>query len=233
MAASAKTVLVVVTSHAKLGDTGKDTGYYLDEVAHPVEKLEAAGLGVEYASIQGGKAPLDPSSLKLEGSEGAESNKRFWVDGKGEEKLAATQKLGDVDSSKYSAVLFAGGHGTCWDFPGDDGVKRVAKEVYEAGGVVAAVCHGPTALVDIPLSDGKQLIAGKTVTGFSNAEEEAVGLTKTVPFLLCDKLAEAGATVENGDNWSSTMRSSERVVTGQNPQSAFAVGEEIANLLKK
>jgi len=224
-----KNVLIVATSCAAWpGDTneGKPTGYWLDEVAHPFLKLKEAGHEVDVVSINGGKAPLDPGSAKFEGDNG-----KFWNDLGGEKIMSETGKLGDVDASKYQAVLFAGGHGTCFDFPGNPDVQRVAREVYESDGVVGAVCHGPTALTDIPLSDGKQLIAGKNVTGFSNSEEEAVGLTAKVPFILCDKLAEQGAKVENVADWQSKAVVDGRLVTGQNPQSSHAVGDELVDLL--
>ena len=182
-------VLSVVTSHGLIGNTGKPTGYYLPEVTHPYAALAAQGIAVEIASIAGGAAPLDARSLDLTDP----VNKSFWESKETRAKLDQTLALAAIDPGQYQAVIFAGGHGTMWDFPGNAEVNRVAAAIYEAGGVVAAVCHGPAALVDVKLKNGKYLVDGRKVAAFSNAEEEAAGLTQVMPFLLESALLKRGA----------------------------------------
>jgi putative intracellular protease/amidase len=138
-----------------------------------------------------------------------------------------------VDSSQYDAIFYAGGHGTMWDFPQTPDLDRIAAAIYEQGGIVSAVCHGPAGLLNIQLSDGAYLVAGKAVASFTNEEEAAVGLTEVVPFLLESKLIERGATVEKAPNFQSKVVVSDRVVTGQNPASAPGVAEAIVALLKQ
>ena len=217
-----KKVLFVVTSQAVKGDTGIPTGYNLSEVTHPLEKLEAAGIEVEFASIKGGDAPLD-------GLEDFNDpiNAKFWADEKFRFAIANTMRLEDTDASKYDAIFFAGGHGTMWDFPENQAVIRIIREIYEAGNIVSAVCHGPAALVNATLSDGSYLIAGKNVAAFTNDEEEEVQSTNVVPFLLADALNAHGAIHHNAPNWSNNVKVDGRLITGQNPQSAASVGEAI------
>lgn len=224
-----KRALIVVTSHDRLGETGKKTGYYLPEVTHPYYALREAGVEVDVASPKGGEAPMDPSS----GDRTDAANARLLDTPADRDKLARTIRLADVDPSAYGAILFAGGHGTMWDFRGDAEVQRLAAGIHERGGVVAAVCHGPAALVDVRLSSGEHLIAGKRVTGFSNAEEEAAQLTNVVPFLLESAMVERGARYEKaaGGLWQAHVVSDGRLVTGQNPASAAGVGREVARLL--
>lgn len=220
-------VLIVVTSHEKMGNTGKKTGYYLSEVTHPFFKLEKAGCAIDIASPKGGKAPMDESSRKLSDKE----NKKFLETPSLLAKLNNTKLLASIDPKEYSAVLFAGGHGTMWDFPLNTDINRISRSIYENGGVVAAVCHGPAALVNITLSGGKHLIDGKTLTAFSNDEEEKAGLREVMPFLLESKLIERGADFKKAGLWAKNVIVSERLVTGQNPASAAGVGEEIVRLL--
>jgi len=169
MTSAPKPVLMAMTSHAKLSDTGKTTGFYLGELTHPLEVFEKAGLPVELASIKGGEPPVD--GLELEDA----VNARYWNDEAFREKLSQTKKLPDLDPSNYAAV------------------QRFVRELFEAGSPVGAVCHGPAALVNVKLSDGTYLVAGKEVSSFTNSEEEKVGLTKVVPFLLATKFEERGA----------------------------------------
>ncbi len=222
-----KRALIVVTSHAQLGDTGKPTGYYLPEVAHPYAALVARGIEVDIASIAGGTAPLDPSSLQLTDP----VNKHFWETPATRAKLEHTQPLSQIDPGRYQAVLFAGGHGTMWDFPNNPDVQRIAASIYEAGGVVAAVCHGPAALVDVKLSSGQHLVAGRHVAAFSDAEEEAAGLTRVMPFLLQSTLEQRGALHSKAALWQAHVQVDGRLVTGQNPASAAGVGTAVATLL--
>ena len=225
-AAEEKPVLMVLTSHAQLGDTGKPTGFFLGEVTHPLEVFEKAGLTVELVSIQGGEPPVD--GLDLDDP----VNARYWNDPAFRAKLSATRKLADVDPTDYAGVYFSGGHGTMWDFPDDEAVQKAARELYEAGALVGAVCHGPAALVNVKLSDGSYLVAGKEVSAFTNDEEERVGLTKVVPFLLATKLGERGAKHLAAPEFEKQVVVSGNLVTGQNPASAAGVAEKMVEMLK-
>ncbi|MBY4767849.1 type 1 glutamine amidotransferase domain-containing protein [Burkholderia ambifaria] len=218
-------VLFVLTSHATKGATGEPTGFYLGEVTHPLAELDAAGIPVEFASIQGGEPPVDGLDLT------DEVNARSWNDSAFRDALRHTQRLGDVDASKYAAVFFAGGHGAMWDFPGNADVQQVTRAVYEAGGVVGAVCHGPAALVDVTLGDGTYLVAGKNLSAFTDEEERAVQLDHVVPFLLASTLTQRGAHHHPAANWTAKVVVDGRLVTGQNPQSAAGVGAAIRHLL--
>jgi putative intracellular protease/amidase len=226
-----KKVLIVVTSHEPLGNTGRKTGYYLPEVAHPFLALIDRGFSadeIDIVSPQGGRAPMDPNSRDLSDPK----NKRFLEEPAFAAKLEHTLRPADIRPADYSAIIFAGGHGTMWDFPQAEELLGIAAAIYEQQNhVVAAVCHGPAALVNLKLSDGRYLVAGKAVAGFSNDEEAAVGLTEVVPFLLESKLIERGALYEKAPLWQPKVVVSERLVTGQNPASAEGVGEAVAALL--
>jgi len=224
--AETKPVLIVLTSHGQLGDTGKSTGFYLSELTHPLEVFEKAGLPVEFASIRGGEPPVDGLDLK------DPVNARYWNDPAFRAKLAATKKLSEADPARFSAVFFSGGHGTMWDFPDDPAVQKVARDLYEAGSPVGAVCHGPAALVNVKLTDGTFLVAGKEVAAFTNSEEEKVGLTKTVPFLLATQLEERGAKHIAAPDFEKNVVASGRLVTGQNPASASGVAGKMVDLLR-
>lgn len=220
-----KPVLIVVTSHGEKGQGGEPTGYYLGEVTHPLAVLEAASIPVEFASIQGGEPPVD--GLELEDP----VNARYWANAGFRNSMRKTTRLADVDPVRYSAVLFAGGHGAMWDFAHSPAVQTVARDIYERGGVVAAVCHGPAALVNVRLSSGSYLVEGKRVSAFTDDEEREVGLQDTVPFLLATTLSSRGAIHEPAPNWTAKVVVDGRLVTGQNPQSATGVGEQVRNLL--
>jgi putative intracellular protease/amidase len=219
-------VLMVLTSHDKLGDTGKSTGFYLTEVTHPFEVFRAAGFEVEMASPQGNHPPIDGMDSADEESKELLFNPNF------RRKLATTIPLAKVDFSRYDAIFFAGGHGTMWDLPDNEDVKRLTSGVYENGGIVGAVCHGPAALVNVRLSDGSYLVAGQPLAAFTNEEEEAAGLTDVMPFLLEDKLRNRGADIQEAPNFKKKVVVGRRLVTGQNPASAAGVAEEMVKLLK-
>ena len=221
--------LIVLTSHALLGTTGKPTGYYLSEAAHPYHELTKAGIEVEFASVKGGEAPVDPKSLDMKDA----VNKEVWNSPEIRKKLKNTLRLSDIDPKSYQAIIFAGGHGTMWDFRGNKDVGRLIKNIYESNGVVAAVCHGPSSLVDVKLSNGKYLVEGKKVAAFTNKEEEAVELTEVMPYLLETELKKQGAIFVGKDNWAENVQVSERLVTGQNPASASLVGKSVVKLLKE
>lgn len=221
-----KPVLFVMTSHGSKGAGGGPTGFYLSEVTHPLAVLDAAAMPVEFASIQGGEPPVDGLDLN------DPVNARYWNDAKFREAIAHTAVLADVRANDYSAIFFAGGHGAMWDFPTSEAVNEKTREIWEAGGVVGAVCHGPAALVNVTLSDGKYLVAGRKVAAFTDAEEEAVGLTQVVPFLLSSTLAQRGGDMQPGVEWTRQVTVDGKLVTGQNPQSATGVGEAMRDLLK-
>lgn len=212
--------LIALTSHSELGDTGRKTGYYVGEAAEPWEVFRAAGYDVDLVSVAGGEPPVD----------GRDTDDRTQNDFLATAGVTDTPKAATVDPDGYDVIVFAGGHGTMWDFPDDPDLARIARGVYERGGVVAAVCHGPSALVNLTLSDGSRLIAGKRVAGFTNDEEAAVGLTDEVPFLLADKLTEAGAQHVPAPNFTEHVVVDGRLVTGQNPQSARALAEAVVKL---
>jgi putative intracellular protease/amidase len=218
-------VLIVLTSHGQKGSTGQATGYYLSEVTHPLAVLHEAGLVVEFASILGGEPPVDGLDLN------DAVNARYWADEGFRQAVRTTPPLADVDPGRYSAVLFAGGHGTVWDFPDSPAVQTLTRAVYEQGGVVAAVCHGPSALVNVRLTGGAYLVSGKRVAAFTDAEEQAVGLTEVVPFLLASTLQLRGALHQAAPNWAEQVVVDGRLVTGQNPQSAHGVGLALRSLL--
>lgn len=220
-----KKILFVLTSHDRKGNTGQATGFYLPEAAHPWAVLQAAGFDIDFISTRGGQPPM-------EGADAADAaSRRFLEDRKVMEKIGNTRTPAQVQGADYSAILFVGGHGTMWDFPGDGALAQVAASIYEAGGVVGAVCHGPAALVNLRLSNGDYLVGGKRVAAFTDDEERAVGLDAIVPFLLATTLQARGAIHVAAANWQANVIVDGRLVTGQNPASAEGVGREMASLL--
>jgi putative intracellular protease/amidase len=219
-------VLIVLTSHDTLGDTGKETGFYLPEVTHPLDAFTKAGLMVDFVSPKGGKAPM--VGIDLEDP----LNKAFLDDLEQVSRVENTLNPAQIDPAKYGAIFYAGGHGTMWDFADNQELAAIAAAIYEAGGVVGAVCHGPAGLVNIKLSDGAYLVANKTVAAFTNEEEAAVGLTDIVPFLLEAKLIERGANFTKVANFQACVVEYDRLVTGQNPASAAGVGEKMVELMQ-
>lgn len=214
-----KNALIVVTGNDKLGDTGKKTGWHLSEVSHVYWPLINDGFTVDFASPLGGKAPLDKESLKLDDPENKSFVEKFRIaDG------ITTQSLKEIDSSSYSVIYFAGGHGTMWDLPDNKDIQRIVPEIFENGGIVAAICHGPSALVNVQLPDGKYLVEGREVNSFTDAEEKEVEKDKIVPFLLESKLRERGAKFSLSGNWENHVVVDGRLITGQNPQSAASLG---------
>ncbi len=220
-----KPVLCVTTSAHVKGETGISTGFWMAELTHPLAQLQDAGIAVEFASIQGGQAPIDGFDLN------DPVNARFWSDKDFRHSLRNTLRLADADASRYSAVFFAGGHGTMWDFPQSEAVQRVTREIYESGGIVCSVCHGPAALVNVRLSDGTHLVAGKKMAVFTNAEEADMHATEIVPFLLATALVDRGALHQPAPNWSAHVVTDGRLITGQNPQSAAGVGAAMRDAL--
>jgi len=222
-------VLVVLTSHIEMGDTGKKTGFWLGELTHPYYVLADAGVAIDVVSIDGGMAPIDPSSVDLNDK----VNQRFFKDAELMSQVINSRKLSDVNSADYQAIIFTGGHGTMWDFPNSDSVNKVSAAIYENNGIVAAVCHGPAALMNIKLSNGTYLIDNKKFAGFTNEEEAMIKLTKVVPFSLEDELISRGGKHVYAKAWTENAIADQRLITGQNPQSAHKVGQLILAELKK
>ncbi|MET9271922.1 type 1 glutamine amidotransferase domain-containing protein [Kribbella sp. NPDC003557] len=214
-------VLIALTSHSQLGDTGRTTGFYASEAAEPWSVFTAAGFDVDLVSVAGGRPPIDG----LDEDDPIQQKFLASVD------LEHTPAAAGLDASAYDAIFFAGGHGTVWDFPNDEALASLAAGIYEHGGVVAAVCHGPSALVNLTLSDGSHLVDGKNVAAFTNAEEAAVGLTEVVPFLLADALTARGAIHHPAADFTPQTVTDGRLVTGQNPQSATSTAEAVVAVL--
>lgn len=216
-----KRILTVLTSHGDLGGL-RPTGFYVPEAAHPWEVFRKAGYTVELASVQGGAPPQD-------GFDADDPVQRAFLDAF---DLSATRPVAECDGTAYDAVFYAGGHGTMWDFPDDPDVARLGREVYERGGVVAAVCHGPAALVNLTLSDGAHLVAGRRVAAFTDTEEKAAGAAEAVPFSLSEALVRRGAEHVRAPDFEPCAVTDGRLVTGQNPASAVPVAEAVVNLLE-
>ena len=222
-------VLYVLTNHSQMGDTEQRTGFYLSELTHPYYIIRDAGYPVDLASPLGGPAPIDPSSLDMDDP----INQRFFNDVEALRAVQVTQALPDIDLSQYHAIVFAGGHGTMWDFSVSPSVKSAITQIYEQGGIVAAVCHGPAALIDVKLSDGSYLVDGKKVSVFTDKEEKLVGLETVVPYLLESKLIEQGGINASKGPWEDSAVADQRLITGQNPQSASSLGKLIVQELSK
>ncbi len=214
-------ILFVVTSHGTKGDTGEKTGYFLGEVSHPWKVLTEAGYEIDFVSPQGGNPPVDGFDLT------DPENKEFWENKYYHNKISNSMKPSDVKPEEYKAIYYAGGHGAMWDLPNNAEIAKIATQIYEKNGIVAAVCHGPAGILNIKLSNGKYLIDGKKVSGFTNEEEDQVKLTNVVPFLLEDQLKSRGGVYEKSVPWQRHVTSDQRLITGQNPQSAKGVGEAI------
>ncbi|MCD5996342.1 type 1 glutamine amidotransferase domain-containing protein [Pseudomonas sp. CDFA 602] len=221
-----KPVLFVVTSNAVKGATGIPTGFNLAEVTHPLEKLQAAGITVEIASILGGAAPLDGMEDMTD-----PVIAHYWADNVFRHAVANTLSIDDIAPSRYSAIFFAGGHGTMWDFPDNTAVQKAIREIDGAGGIVSAVCHGPAAFVNARRADGTLLVAGKRLAAFTDAEEDEVQSTHVVPFLLASTLVSRGALHQSAPNWADNVVVDGRLITGQNPQSAASLGEALRDAL--
>ena len=213
-------ILIAMTSHDDLAGL-RPTGYYLSEVAHPWRVFSEAGYDVDLVSVAGGEPPADGVDLS------DPVQRAFTDDVDMQRKLRSTPRFADLDPTQYDAVLFAGGHGTMWDFPNDTDLAQVTRELYEAGGVVSAVCHGPAALVGVTMSNGAPLVEGKKISSFTDAEEAAVGLIDTVPFLLQSRLEQLGAKHSGAENFQPHVVTDGRLVTGQNPASATGVAHAV------
>jgi putative intracellular protease/amidase len=221
-------ILMVLTSHDQLGDTGKKTGCWLEEFAAPYYAFLDAGAKITVASPKGGQPPLDPKSDTPEGQ--TETTTRFKKDAAAQAVLATTVKLADVRAEDHDAVFYPGGHGPLWDLAEDPRSIALIEAFYSAGKPVAAVCHAPAVLHRV-MSHGEPIVKGKRVTGFTNTEEEAVQLTKVVPFLVEDELKRLGGLYEKVGDWQSFAITDGRLITGQNPASSGAAAQQLLKLL--
>ena len=221
-------ILIVLTSHSQLGDTGKRAGFWLSELTHPYYRFKAEGYSVDIASPLGGMAPMEPKSF----DEPDEANQRFLQDAQLMAKVIRTLPLAKINPDNYKAVVFAGGSGPMWDFPGNEHINRVAASIYESKGIVSAICHGPAALIDIKLSNNEYLISGRKVTAITNEEEKDLNQMQILPFLLQDKLVERGAQHIPGKPWQENVVEDGRLITGQNPASAIKVAERIIKYIQ-
>ena len=211
-------VLMVLTSHDRLGDTGKKTGFWLEEFANPYYILKDAGLDITLASPKGGQPPLDPKSD--DPASETEATRRFKGDKEAQAALARTVRLSDVVPEDYDAVFYPGGHGPLWDLSEDRDSIKLIETLYAAGKPVAAVCHGPAAFRRAKAPDGSPLVRGKSVTGFSDTEEAAAGLTEVVPFLVEDMLKQNGGDYSKAADWQPYTTADGNLITGQNPASS-------------
>ncbi|MBI3775544.1 MAG: type 1 glutamine amidotransferase domain-containing protein [Gammaproteobacteria bacterium] len=225
-----KRVLMIVTSNAKLGDSGKATGIWAEELAVPYYAFIDAGLSVELASPKGGAVPFDPASIKPKGENGAQVE-RFLADAGAQRRCAATLTTAQVDAASFDALFFPGGHGTMWDLPKDPGVTLCVESAFRADKIIAAVCHGPAGLVTAKRADGKSIFHGKRINAFTNAEETAAGLTQVVPFALETRLREQGGLFEKADNWHAFAVRDGNLITGQNPMSSALVAQHVLEAL--
>ncbi|GIU30034.1 type 1 glutamine amidotransferase domain-containing protein [Shewanella schlegeliana] len=223
-------ILMVLTSHDKLGDTGLKTGFWLEEFASPFYRFKDSGFQITLASPAGGQPPLDPNSEQADFQTAA--TERFNQDEQAKQLLATTHVLVDIDQADYDAVFYPGGHGPLWDLTNDAHSIALIEAFYQANKPVGLVCHAPGALKNVKAADGSPLVAGKQVTGFTNGEEAAVQLTEIVPFLVEDMMLANGALYTKGDDWASHLAVDGNLITGQNPASSEVVADEIIKQLK-
>ncbi|NHH80765.1 type 1 glutamine amidotransferase domain-containing protein [Burkholderia gladioli] len=211
-------ILMVLTSHDKLGDTGRKTGFWLEELAAPYYVFKDAGAEIVLASPQGGQPPLDPKSNEADFQ--TEATRRFEADAEAKAALADTARLGSVTHDAFDAVFYPGGHGPLWDLAEDRDSIALIESTFAARKPLALVCHAPGVLRHAQCEDGKPLVNGRKVTGFTNSEEEAVQLTKVVPFLVEDELKRKGGDYSKGADWQSYVVTDGLLITGQNPASS-------------
>ncbi|WP_237068348.1 type 1 glutamine amidotransferase domain-containing protein [Microbulbifer guangxiensis] len=223
-------VLMVLTSHDQLGDTGNKTGFWLEEFASPYYVFRDAGAEITLASPEGGQPPLDPKSDEPDFQTAA--TERFKQDTAAQQALANTVRLSEVRADDFDAVFYPGGHGPLWDLAESQDSRSLIEAFFKAGKPVGAVCHAPAVFRHTQGADGKPLVAGKQVTGFSNSEEDAVGLTDVVPFLVEEMLKEKGGNYSKGDDWTSHVVKDGLLITGQNPASSDATAEALLQMLK-
>lgn len=218
-------VLIVLTSHDQLGDTGKKTGFWLEELAAPYRRFKAAGYDITLASPAGGRPPLDPKSNEP----GFQTDDTHWfeADAEASAALADTVRLDSVSAEDYDTVFYPGGHGPLWDLAEDPDSRRLIETTLRSGKPVALVCHAPGVLRHVTDGDGAPIVAGKKVTGFTNTEEAAVELVDVVPFLVEDELLALGGNYSKGADWGSYVVEDGLLITGQNPGSSAAAADAL------
>jgi putative intracellular protease/amidase len=224
-------ILFVLTSHDQLGNTGKKTGFWIEEFATPYYFFTDKNIEVTVATPNGGPAPIDPKSN--EPGFQTDATQRYFSDTLAQNLLSNTLQLSSVSHKNFDAIFYPGGHGPMWDLANDTNSMALIKSFYTHNKPIAFVCHGPAALVNIKLNNGKYLIEGKTLTSFCNTEEAAVQLTNIVHFSLEDKLKSRGAIYKKGDDWTSYVLEDGLLLTGQNPQSSNEVAQKLFNKIKK
>lgn len=222
-------VLVVLTSHDQLGDTGEKTGFWVEEFAAPYYVLQDAGVDVTIASPKGGQPPIDPKSALPDFQ--TEATKRFDADKELQTKLANSLALDTINEQDYDAIFYPGGHGPLWDLTNDKTSVALIESFWAHNKPVAAVCHAPAVFRYVKDRNGQPLVKGKKVTGFSNSEEEAVQLTAVVPFLVEDELVKLGAQYSKGEDWHSYVVKDGHLITGQNPASSEETAKALFTLL--
>ncbi len=222
-------ILFVLTSHDTLGDTGKKTGFWIEEFASPYYTLLDKGATITIATPKGGKAPIDPSSNTEDAQTAA--TKRYWDDSEAQERIANTMVLSKMDASDFDAVFYPGGHGPLWDLANDATSIKLIETFNAQKKPVAFVCHAPAALKNVKNTDGSPLVKGRKVTGFTNSEEEAVQLTNVVPFLVEDMLKANGGIYSKKDDWAAYAVQEGNLITGQNPASSELVADKLMDAL--
>jgi putative intracellular protease/amidase len=221
-------ILMILTSHDQLGDTGKKTGFWLEEFAAPYYILKDAGADITLASPMGGQPPLDPKSDEADAQ--TDATRRFKGDPDAQRALASTLPLDEIDDTGFDGVFYPGGHGPLWDLAENADSKRLIEAFASSDRPIAAVCHAPAVFKNTLSADGKPLVAGRPVTGFTNTEEEAVGLTDVVPFLVEDMLKANGGIYQKGPDWGSFVLVDGKLVTGQNPASSEEAARKLLEL---
>lgn len=224
-------ILMILTSHDRLGDTGHATGFWLEEFTSPFYAFRDAGAEITLASPAGGQPPVDPNSEAEEAL--TESTRRFMADSAAREQLASTRRLADVDGRDFDAVFYPGGHGPLWDLAEDKDSIALIRAAHASGKVIGAVCHAPAVFRHVELDSGDALVAGRNVTGFSNTEEDAVQLSGVVPFLVEDMLKERGGNYTRAEDWQPHVVTDGRLVTGQNPASSEATAKAVIQALQQ
>jgi putative intracellular protease/amidase len=227
-----KYILMIVTSNAKMGDSAKPTGIWIEELAVPYYQFVDAGLDVTIASPLGGAVPFDPSSMADEGKNSPQVE-RFLADADAQKRVKNTATVASVETAEFDAVFLPGGHGTMWDLPNDPSVKKVIEAQFGANKIVAAVCHGPAGLVSAKRSDGKSILFRKRVSAFTDAEEVAAGLMDVVPFTLEARVKELGGLFEGVANWQPHAVRDGNLITGQNPKSSEKVASLVLDALNE
>ena len=224
-------VLIVLTSHSDLGATGEKTGFWIEEFAAPYYVLADAGVELTIASPQGGQPPVDPKSELADAQTPA--TERFYSDNEVIDKVAHSLPLSEINQADYDAVFYPGGHGPLWDLANDEHSIHLIEDFYNHQKPIAFVCHAPAALIKAKAQNGDPLVKDKELTGFSDTEEEAVNLTKIVPFLLESELKNLGAKYSKGDNWSSYVKKDGLLITGQNPASSAEAAKLLLSTLQE